>query len=567
MNISDVKFNENQLSDERNERHINAKQHGREPQLREINFNIANGQSYEDYRNKMPQDLKSKIQAANKSLDSLHETENHVDRLLEKLQQERKKILEFRPNETDQENVVRSKANQENHEPDSAPLTFSQSQEEFLEDREGIITKEVQSNLPDSTDSSVDEEKVIGCNIPTHENIRTEEINETSELLAVIQCNKEVYHQNQAQNTNEANQPEELDSPTTSGTTLIENEKSVSTCNEINQDCNKENDTISFEDSVHTFATEQGEMPSQSYEETEPSCSEQIIETTETMSEDKQELIPSTQQEEEQNVKNEDDELRIIDLLYVSKTNINYGVTLPGQILEESFEIVNRSQVDIVVQIFVECINQEFAESDEYVFAIRRSQSTDYNDKHYLLMSPFSSATFKLAVKVPNTKMKDPIRGETIFMIKGLDDRITLHMETESVIPKIVSPKELYHSGLKCKVIKFAVKNYKKLEAKLPIKNLSKLSLTLDLEIFQSKESEDQEYLDCICAPQTITISPNAMSIVNLVLVPKLPDSMMSEDIEGSLGIEKNLFKKILVAKCRDSSIIYSFVILVEVLA
>lgn len=252
------------------------------------------------------------------------------------------------------------------------------------------------------------------------------------------------------------------------------------------------------------------------------------------------------------------DQPKVAELLFVSRKHINYGNTMPGQIIEESLEIRNRSDHNLVVQIHVDCLNSELNDSDEYVFAIRRSNSNDYNDKHYLIMSPYSLAAFKLALKVPKKKMKESIRGETTFSIQGLNDKISLSMETRSIIPKIISPKALHHTGLKCKVIKVALKNGKKYDAKIPIKNCSELSMTLDFEFFESKDmdTEEQQY-DCFCTPSSITLDPEGVSIVNITFKPNYYEDLPEE--------ETPVVKKVLVGRCRDSSLIYSFLILGEI--
>lgn len=249
----------------------------------------------------------------------------------------------------------------------------------------------------------------------------------------------------------------------------------------------------------------------------------------------------------------------INDLLYISKTTINYGETLPGQILEESLELANKSDENVVVQILVECLNSELADTDEYVFAIRRSHSSDYNDKHFIIMSPYSSAHFKLALKTPSIRMKDTIKAETIFSIQGMQDNTKIQMECKQVIPKIVCPKELYSNQMKCKVIKLVMKGNKKAESRIPIKNLSDTQVTLDFEFFKPKDETSFAY-DCLCSPSYLNINGNSLGVLNIAIKPSANMSYINDGKSAPKS-----FTRVLTARCRDTSLIYSFVFSVDI--
>ena len=253
-------------------------------------------------------------------------------------------------------------------------------------------------------------------------------------------------------------------------------------------------------------------------------------------------------------------QLRIEDFLYVNKTYINFNRAMPGQVFEEAIEIANKSEESIVVQIFVDCLNSELSESDEYVYAIRRSHSGDYNDKHFIVMSPYSVANFKLAVKVPGTKLYEPIEGKVTFTVQGIQEKTSLFLETVSVMPKLVSPKQLFHTGLQCNVVKIAMKSNKKLEAKVPIKNLGAWPLSLETEMFVSSENtnEDDGYKG-LCCPSTLTLASNTMGVINVLLKPE------SRSLLCPSSANARTIKKILVARCKDASIMFSFVLLIDI--
>ena len=258
------------------------------------------------------------------------------------------------------------------------------------------------------------------------------------------------------------------------------------------------------------------------------------------------------------------DQKKLSEYLFINKTAIDYGTTLPGQIVEEPLEVCNKTGETLIVEILVQCTNCEFTQTEELVFAIKRSFSIDYKYKHFLVLVPFASASFTLALIVPKTKIKDTIRGQAIFSIQRLCDRFTLPLEAKSIIPKVISPIALYHTDLKRHVIKIAITKGKKLETKIPIKNCSNMPLMLDLEVYQPKESSViQEGFDCYCAPASITLSPNSMALVDFVLKPTYLSTFHQQSL---LPKTDNLFKKIVVGKCRNSSISYSFIIIGEII-
>ena len=271
-----------------------------------------------------------------------------------------------------------------------------------------------------------------------------------------------------------------------------------------------------------------------------------------------QQLVPLTQSKSSQPSSSSP---RFQDILDISRTYVNFAQNLPGQISEETLEIVNRSNENIVVQIIVDCHNTELQDTDEYVYSIRRTHLYDYNDKHLLLMSPFSTAAFKLALKVPNRRLKESVKGTATFTIQGLSKSTKVPLDAAVIIPKLNSPKELYHIAFKCNVITLALKSGKKQENKIPIKNNSKIAVTLDLDFFKPKPVDNEvinEPFDCFCFPAAVSIPANGMGIVGILIKPK--NLMVTAENEK----KHRLVKKVLLGKCRESSLIYSFVLLIE---
>jgi len=245
---------------------------------------------------------------------------------------------------------------------------------------------------------------------------------------------------------------------------------------------------------------------------------------------------------------------RLEDVLEISKKTINFGTRFPGQIVEEQLDIVNRSKHDFVVQIFVNCLNEELDNSDEYVFSVRRTHLYDYNDKHYLIMAPYSSASFKFALKVPNMKIVGNIQGEVKVGIQGQDDFHHIDLQGSVTIPKVFCPKELACRGLDYKVVKLAIKEGKKQEMKIPIRNNGDVPVTLELEFYEPQDVQKKDKFDVMVHPNVITINPNSTAIANILVKPH----------KGATGLKEKPFRKILTARVRDSALVYSIVFWIE---
>lgn len=245
---------------------------------------------------------------------------------------------------------------------------------------------------------------------------------------------------------------------------------------------------------------------------------------------------------------------KLEDLLHISRKEANFGTNLPGQIVEEPLEIVNKSNENLVVEILIDCLNEELQDTDEYVYSIRRSNAYDYNDKHYLIMAPMSSASFRLALKVPSVKNIDEIRGQVRISVQGVPGRSTIKMSSTTVIPKIFCPRELFHNGLKANIIKIAIKQGKKLESKIPLKNSGDVQITLDFDFHKAKGANTNNKFDCFVYPTSVTIPPGGMTIATIML----------KYLGGGLKDNKETLKKILVGRARDSALTYSFLLWIE---
>jgi hypothetical protein len=251
---------------------------------------------------------------------------------------------------------------------------------------------------------------------------------------------------------------------------------------------------------------------------------------------------------------------KLEDVLQISRKEISYGYCFPGQIIEESLDIVNKSSHDFVVQIVVNCLNDELQDTEEYVFSVRRSHLYDYNDKHYLIMAPYSVAGFKFAMKVPNVRINGKIVGQVQISVQGATGSYTLDLSANVTVPKVFCPKELAFKGLDYKVVKLAIKEGKKQEFKIPIRNQGVTPVTLELEFHEPEGKRDVKPLfDYLVHPNVITVAPNSNTLTS-VLVKPCKSMSSRKDVE-----KPKSERKILVGRVKDSALIYSFVFWIEV--
>lgn len=246
------------------------------------------------------------------------------------------------------------------------------------------------------------------------------------------------------------------------------------------------------------------------------------------------------------------------DVLEISRKEISYGHCFPGQIAEEQLDIVNKSGHDFVVQIVVSCLNDDLQDTEEYVYSIRRSHLYDYNDKHYLIMAPYSVAGFKLAMKVPSMRMNGRIIGNVSISVQGAMGSYIIDLNALVSVPKVFCPKELFFKGLDYKIVKLAIKEGKKQEFKIPIRNQGETPVTLELEFHEPESNREQKPLfDCLVHPNVITVAPNSNALTSLLLKPVKSVRKDEEKPKSE--------RKILVGRVKDSALIYSFVFWIEV--
>ena len=253
--------------------------------------------------------------------------------------------------------------------------------------------------------------------------------------------------------------------------------------------------------------------------------------------------------------------LTIHDILLITRRSIDFGTCMLGQITEESFEVTNRSNQNILLQIEVDCFNPELQETEEYVYSLRRSNNQDYNDRHYIIMTGLSTASFKMALKVPLVKSASEIIGETKFSVQGLQGAFCITMQSNIITPKITCPKILYNPQIKCEMLKLAVKKGKKQEAKIPLKNESDIPVTIELGFYTPRHIELERKYCCLIYPNIITLPPQTTGAISLYIKDV---SSGNNDVKKDNCNSLEVIKEVLIGRVVDSAVFYSFALSVD---
>jgi len=240
------------------------------------------------------------------------------------------------------------------------------------------------------------------------------------------------------------------------------------------------------------------------------------------------------------------------DLIYVSTSHIDFESILPGQVFESTLEIVNKTNRNVVVQILVDCENSEFKNTKQYVYSIRRSHLFDFNDKHFLMMTPRSSASFHVTLKAPEVSKACRIRGKMDISIQNIPGRLGVKLESDLVVPKLICPKSLYHTALKCNIVNFAVNKEGKSEFKLPLIFQGNQPVSVEFSFLQNPNEsvQDSSSFYCCAYPEVMTISQGETNTISIIAKRKTN--------------VRRLIKKVLVARITDTSLIYSFLLTFE---
>ena len=240
----------------------------------------------------------------------------------------------------------------------------------------------------------------------------------------------------------------------------------------------------------------------------------------------------------------------------VSKMTIKYGNVLPGYIMEDDLEIQNKSSQNLSIKASVVCHNSELDEHDEYIYSIRKLNIYDYNEKIVSVIPPHNTVKYKIALKVPNLKSICALKGSVIITVQGVESNLTLPVTSFVEIPEIFCPKEIYDNANSCSVIKFALKKGKKQDCKIPFKNNSSLNLCLEFEFIEPDRKKTG--YDLLTYPSSINIGGNGIGMLNVILKPII-------QIQQQEAQNENEIRRVLLAKIKNSSMIYYFPLSIEI--
>ena len=251
----------------------------------------------------------------------------------------------------------------------------------------------------------------------------------------------------------------------------------------------------------------------------------------------------------------------IQDLVEVNRKNIDFGVQLPGKIVEESLQIINKSDQTLTIETYISCQNPELQDTLEYVYSIRNTSNYDYNERHSFTVGPHSLVSFKVALNVPASKsVSNEIQGQVRVITPNCQGELRVALKCNTIIPKVFCPKQLYSTVLRQNLINLAIESTKTQERKLPIKNDSDVEVTLELSFYTPPGVFANEGCEISITPKVLTIPARGKATVTIVVKP-LQQDLKNPVVESP---KKKAVQRVLIAKAQNSSVFYSFLLRIE---
>jgi len=202
---------------------------------------------------------------------------------------------------------------------------------------------------------------------------------------------------------------------------------------------------------------------------------------------------------------------------------VDFGLVVPGRIMEEDLKITNKGKESVVVKILCLCTNDEFLEHDEYVYSVRKTTNYDYNEKYFVLLPPFSAMSLKVALKVPNFYKKINIKGFVEISAKNFSGKIKVPVTSFNHIPRITCSKELHSTAHGFNIIRLAHKQGKKQEFKIPFKNNSPKPVTIDLGFYEDEKDTSKSFMkpfEFFCHPTSTILPGNGQGLIRVIVNP-----------------------------------------------
>lgn len=241
-------------------------------------------------------------------------------------------------------------------------------------------------------------------------------------------------------------------------------------------------------------------------------------------------------------------------ILSVKLGDVNFGDVFPGSVLEKELEIKNRTLTNLAIRIFVSCKNEDLSELDEYVFSITKHDKFEYNDKLLLVLPAASTVKTKLAINIPDLKSECLINGTYMIEIVGLNKTRMFNLEASMKIPKLNCLKEIFDSQNKIYVLKIALKQGKKLDFKVFIRNDNEYIIDGHFEFL---DDHNQNECDLMLYPSNASIDALSNFVLNMMIKQKA--MKLKENLTNFIRINK-----VLLFKVRNSSLIYFFALAID---
>jgi len=242
------------------------------------------------------------------------------------------------------------------------------------------------------------------------------------------------------------------------------------------------------------------------------------------------------------------------EMIQVSKSSLDFGTHFPGKIFEEDLEIVNVTKQSIVLELFVNCLNAELQNSQEYIYSVRSNNCYDFSERRVLTLEGESTVLLKVALKVPGIRLKNQLQGQIKIISENFLGGSTIDLSSSVLIPRVFCPKQLYSQAMKCNIINMAVLKGKSQNLKLPLRNDSESPITLELGFYKPTSVVSDDLFEVSISPKVLTIPPKSNASVTISV----------KQLATMIGSKKTSEIKILYGKTLDSSLTYSFAMKIE---
>ena len=331
----------------------------------------------------------------------------------------------------------------------------------------------------------------------------------------------------------------------------------------------KEEETPEEKEEVEKKEEEKEEKTENKIEEEKKEEEKKNEEEKTEVNEEKKEEIPTNENKpkeetevpavEEEEVVENLSEMTLADVLKINQNSIDFGNVFPGQIIEETIIILNNlSHTKVHFKIKVNCLTKEFDELDEYVYSMRRPTQNDvfnYNDTFLILLAHKAISYYKLAVKVPNYREEKEIMGNIEIVSEHTKGGpLIIPVRSKITIPSLKCEKMIKLRSMDIPVVKLFLKNIKRQDFRIALKNTSNYAYMGELSIL--KNENHAKFLDINFYPPQINMAANALNnfMMSVKSLAKDDDEIINQEV-----------RFVLLVRIRNSSIIFSYPVILTI--